>query len=127
MTTKLQKRHGTALITWISRHILTTDIPDNAGLGSGQATRLQVASRICIAFTLHLNDQPITCNAIVDGGGGSDTKVNYTLAYLTRLKIFDVTPKVAGHGAGRVHHYSFSASFTDAIIRVHNGIGTDEL
>jgi hypothetical protein len=62
----------------------------------------------------------------MQGGGGSDTKVNNTLAYLTRLKIFDVTPKLAAHGAGRVHHYSFSASFTEAIIRVHNGIGTDD-
>ena len=95
MTDKLQKRHGTALITWITRHILTADIPDDAGLGTGQATRLQVASRMLIAFTLHLNNQPITCTAIVDGGGGSETKVNYTLAYLSRLKILTATAKLA--------------------------------
>ena len=127
MTNKLQKRHGTALITWINRHILTMDIPDDAGLGTGQATRLQVASRMLIAFTLHLNNQPITCTAIVDGGGGSETKVNYTLAYLSRLKILTATAKLASHGAGRVHHYSFSDSFTATILRVHTGIGTDDI
>jgi hypothetical protein len=125
MTSKLQKRHGTAVIHYVNRHILTADVPAEHGLGTGPTVRLQIGSRLCIAFALHLLNQPITNAAIVEAGGGSSTKVNHTLAYLVATNILGYEPKLTGNVGGRVNHYHFTDDFIARIERIHAGIGAD--
>ena len=126
MTDTLQKRHGTALLTWINRHILNApDIPVHFGVGTGPAARLKLASRLCIAFTLHLTKQPITSAAIADAGGGSDTQINYSFLYFVDQGIFDREVKNNSIGTGRIHYYTFTEQFARTINNVHNGIGVD--
>jgi hypothetical protein len=126
MANKLQKRHGTAVITYINRHILAAEIPSNAHLGTGTSVRMQLGSRLALAFTLHLANQPITAATVVDAGGGSITPVGLSFAYFVRLKIFEVVVKHASHGAGRVHTYVFTDDFARKIEAIHNGVGLDD-
>jgi hypothetical protein len=125
MTNKLQKRHGTAVIHFVNRHILASDVPAEFGLGTGSTVRLQIGSRLCIAFSLHLLHRPITNASIVEAGGGSSTKVHHTLAYLVSTKILAYEAKLTGNVGGRVNHYYFTDEFADRIDRIHAGIGTD--
>jgi hypothetical protein len=125
MTQTLQKRHGAALITWINRHILTADIPADSGLGTGPTVRLQVGSRLCIAYSLHLLNQPITCAALAEAGGGSPTTINYTFNYLVSRDVLGVVVKLSGNVGGRTHQYHFTERFAEQINKLHTGIGTD--
>lgn len=127
MPIQLQKRHGTAFITYLVRHVLTKELPASSGLGSGNSVRQQVATRLTVAFSLHLQGQPITARALLDAGCGSINKNHATLSYLTDIGVFRRTQELAAHGSGWAHHYHFTDEFTDRIAKLHNGIGVDEV
>ncbi len=127
MTNKLQKRHGTAFITYIIRHVLTQELPASSGLGSGNSVRQQVATRLTVAFSLHLQHQPITARALLEAGCGSINKNHATLTYLTEIGVLRRTQELAAHGSGRVHHYHFTDDFTGRIVKLHTGIGSDDV
>jgi hypothetical protein len=126
MPEMLQKRHGTAFITYLIRHVLTQELPASSGLGSGNSVRQQVATRLTVAFSLHLQVQPITARALLEAGCGSINKNHATLSYLTDIGVLRRTQELAAHGSGRVHHYHFTDEFTGKIMKLHNGIGLDE-
>jgi hypothetical protein len=84
-------------------------------LGSGASVRLQVGARLSVIFTLHVASQPISAPALQHAGCGSATQIQNTLNHL-------VSTNVLEH-AGTRRRSGFTATFTEQIHALHNGIG----
>jgi hypothetical protein len=126
MSNMLQKRHGTAFITYLIREVLNKDLPAGSPLGTGNSTKQQLATRLAVAYSLHLQQQPITSRALVEAGCSNGTKANYTLEHFVAMGVFARVQKLAAHGRGRSFAYEFTDQFAKKIEAIHNGIGTDD-
>jgi hypothetical protein len=126
MSSKLQKRHGTAFITYLIRDVLNKDLPANSPLGSTNSMRQQLATRLAVAYSLHLQQQPITSRSLIEAGCSNNTKANYTLEHFVATGVLTRVQKVATHGRGRQFEYEFTDQFADTIQAIHKGIGTDD-
>jgi hypothetical protein len=126
MSRKLQKRHGTAFITYLIREVLNKDLPVGSPLGTTNSTKQQLATRLAVAYSLHLQQQPITARNLTEAGCSNFTKANYTLEHFVATGVLTREQKVATHGRGRQYEYEFTDQFADKIQAIHKGIGTDD-
>jgi hypothetical protein len=119
MTKQLHPRHGTALMKFIATNVLAG--PRQKAFGIGIATRNRVATTLSTAFLLHIDRQPITCQALVNIGCGSTINVRHALELLVDQHLIITETEKASHQKGHVTIYRFSTVLIDAVEHLHNG------